>query len=97
MADSADSRVANLVTFAVALGATQAARKVASATWRLGAGKKPPTDATDPNTAAREALLWAVISGAVVGASRMLVNRRLAKPQRERRALTETNGRPAAD
>ncbi|MFT4010017.1 MAG: DUF4235 domain-containing protein [Nocardioidaceae bacterium] len=85
----ASSKVSNAVTLVAALGATAAAKRVADATWKLGAGKKPPTDPTDPETAAREAMLWAVLSGALVGVVRTWVNRRLAKTQRERRALAE--------
>ena len=64
------------------LGATAVAKKAVDATWKLGAGKKPPTDPTDPDVDMREAMLWAVLSGAVVGVAKMWASRRLAKSAR---------------
>jgi hypothetical protein len=62
------------------------AKKAVDATWRLGAGRKPPSDPTDPDVAVREAVLWAVLSGAAVGLARMMVDRRLVASARRRTA-----------
>jgi hypothetical protein len=62
------------------------AKKAVDATWRLGAGRKPPADPTDPDVAIREAVLWAVLSGAAVGVARMAVDRRLVAAARRRAA-----------
>lgn len=64
------------------LGATAAAKKAVDTTWKLGAGKQPPTDPTDPDVELREAMLWAVLSGAAVGVAKMLASRQIAKRAR---------------
>jgi hypothetical protein len=74
---------------AITLGATAVARKAVDATWKLGSGKKPPTDPADPDVRMREAMLWAVLSGAAVGVAKMWASRQLAKKDRhEHRAVT---------
>ncbi|HSV37188.1 MAG TPA: DUF4235 domain-containing protein [Nocardioidaceae bacterium] len=81
------SGVIGLVT---TLGATAVAKKAIDATWKIGAGKKPPTDPTDPDVQAREAMLWAVLSGAIVGAAKMWATRRVSKSARnDQRILAE--------
>ncbi len=66
------------------LAAAAVARKAASATWKVGAGRKPPGDPTDPDNTLGEAVLWGVMSGAAVGIAQILISRRLAKGERER-------------
>lgn len=62
------------------------AKKAVDATWRLGSGKRPPSDPTDPDVAIREAVLWAGLSGAAIGLARLMVDRRLAATARRRAA-----------
>ena len=79
------SSVIGLVT---TLFATAVAKKAVDATWKLGAGKKPPTDPTDPDVQMREAMLWAVLSGAAVGVAKMWASRQMAKSaRRDQRTL----------
>ncbi len=62
------------------------AKKAVDATWRLGSGRKPPSDPADPDVAIREAVLFAVLTGAAVGMARLFVDRRLAAAARHRAA-----------
>lgn len=71
------------------LGATAVAKKAVDATWKLGAGRKPPTDPTDPDVRLREALLWAVLSGAAVGVAKMWAARQIARRARGDRAAVK--------
>lgn len=76
-----------LLDVAIALGATLAARKVVNATWRIGAKKSPPTDPADPEVQLREAMVFAVLSGAAVAVAKLLVTRKAASRERHTRAL----------
>lgn len=78
----------NVVALVSTLGATAVAKKAVDATWKVGShGKTPPTDPSDPEIELREAVLFAVLSGAVIGVVRMLISRKLAqKERREARA-----------
>jgi len=78
----------NAVALVSTLGATAVAKKAVDATWKLGAkGKQPPTDPADPDIELREAILFAILSGAVVSVVRLFIARRLAqKERREARA-----------
>ena len=84
MSGKADNAVAMVST----LGATAVAKKAVDATWKLGAkGKQPPTDPADPDIELREAVLFAILSGAVVSVVRLFIARKLAaKERREARA-----------
>ena len=75
-------KAGNVIGLVTTLGATAVAKKAVDATWKLGAGKKPPTDPTDPEVQVREAMLWAVLSGAAVGVAKMWASRRLATSAR---------------
>jgi hypothetical protein len=73
----------NAVALASTLGATAVVKKAVDATWKVGAkGKQPPTDPTDPEFTLREALLFAMISGAAISVVRTLIARRLARSER---------------
>jgi hypothetical protein len=58
--------------------AAAAAQKGLSALWRLATGDDPPTIPEDPDTSWREAVAWAVLSGAVIGVARLAATRRAA-------------------
>lgn len=58
--------------------AATAAQKGLTAAWRLATGDDPPTIPEDPDTSWREAVAWAVMSGAVVGVARLVATRRAA-------------------
>ena len=86
-------KATNLIALGTALGATALAKKIVDATWKLGAGRKPPSDPSDPDVNLNEAMLWAVLSGAAVGVATMWAarqwarNARRARRRRSRRAL----------
>ena len=78
----------NAVALISTLGATAVAKKAVDATWKMGSrGKTPPTDPADPEVELREAILFAVLSGAVISVVRLFIARKLAqKERREARA-----------
>jgi Protein of unknown function (DUF4235) len=69
---SAFSAVAAFVAAAVA-------RKGLTTSWRAATGKKPPSNPADPDVNLTEAVLWAVLSGAVITIARMLATRRAVR------------------
>ena len=89
-------KASGVVGLATTFGATAVAKKAIDTTWKIGAKKKPPTDPTDPNVDMREAMLWAVLSGAAVGAAKMWASRRIAQSARNDQkmlaALKAANG-----
>ena len=58
--------------------AAAAAQKGLAAAWKLATGEEPPTIPEDPETSWREAITWAVVSGAVIGVARLAATRRAA-------------------
>ena len=78
----------NAVALISTLGATAVAKKAIDATWKLGSrGKTPPTDPADPDIEIREAIVFAILSGAAVSVVRLFIARKLAqKERREARA-----------
>jgi Protein of unknown function (DUF4235) len=61
-----------------AIGAAVLARKVLTTAWKTTTGNPPPTNPESPDVTWREALAWAVVSGAAVGVARMLATRKAA-------------------
>jgi Protein of unknown function (DUF4235) len=61
-----------------ALLAAAAAQRGLSAAWKLATGDDPPTIPEDPETSWRDAIAWAVVSGAVIGLARLVATRRAA-------------------
>jgi len=61
-----------------AVGSGIAANKVLTTLWRKGVGGEPPINPESDDTSWGEALLWAVLSGAVVGAARLVFRRNAA-------------------
>lgn len=73
----------NVVALVMTLGATALAKKAVDTVWKLGArGKEPPTDPADPDIEVREAVLFAILTGAAVSVVRLFIARRLAKSER---------------
>jgi hypothetical protein len=72
------SKTWTLFGLAATLGATMAARKAMTATWKLSTGKKPPSNPEHPDVSMGEAVAWAVASGVAVGLARMLATRKAA-------------------
>ncbi len=61
-----------------ALVAAALAKKVLNSSWRAATGKNPPENPADPDVDVWEAVLWATISGTIVGLARMFAQRRAA-------------------
>jgi len=72
------SRLYTVMGLVATLGATVAARKVMTATWKLSTGKQPPSNPEHPDVSIGEAVAWAVASGVAVGLARMLAGRKAA-------------------
>jgi hypothetical protein len=72
------SRTWTLFGLAATLGATMAARKAMTATWKLSTGKQPPSNPEHPDVSMAEAIAWAAASGVAVGLARMLATRKAA-------------------
>ena len=76
------SKVWTLMGLAATLGATMAARKAMTATWKLSTGKAPPSNPEHPDVSIGEAVAWAVASGVAVGVARMFATRAAADSYR---------------
>jgi len=72
------SKVWSLMGLGATLGATMAARKAMTATWKLSTGKKPPSNPEHPDVSLGEAVTWVVASGVAVGLARMFATRAAA-------------------
>lgn len=79
----------NISALVLTLAATAVAKKIADATWKIGAGKEPPTDPADPDIELREAVVWAIVSGAIISLVRMFISRRFAKKERRQTKARE--------
>lgn len=53
------------------------ARRGTEKSWKMIAGKNPPTEDTNSEVDLKEAASWALVSGAVVGLARLAVRRGL--------------------
>jgi hypothetical protein len=85
----------NVVALAATLGATALAKKAVDTTWKVGSrGKTPPTDPADPDVELREAVVFALLSGAAVSVVRLFIARRLAQKER-REARVQGQVKPA--
>ncbi len=73
----------NVVALISTLGATALAKKAVDTTWKVGSkGKTPPTDPADPDVELREAIVFALLSGAAVSVVRLFIARKLAQKER---------------
>ena len=73
----------NLMALVSTLGVTALVKKAVDKTWQIGSkGKKAPNDPTDPDVTVQEAILFAVISGAVIQVVRTMLARRFARNER---------------
>ncbi len=72
------SKTWSVFSLASTLGAATAARKTLNTSWKAATGNEPPANPADPDVAMREAVAWAIASGAVIQLARMLATRRAA-------------------
>ena len=73
------------------------AKKLLNTSWRAATGKNPPENPADPDVDVWEAVLWAAVSGTIVGLARMLAQRKAASyyhPLRRPPAAPAREGRP---
>ncbi len=68
-----------ILSVAAALGASVVARKITDGTWKFVSGKESPENPEDPEIDVKEAVAFAVLSGAVIGLARMLANRQATR------------------
>lgn len=75
---------------AAAVGAGVVARKLTDGTWKFVSGGDSPMNPDDPEIDIKEAIIFALFSGALIALARMLANREttkvLAKSQGKSRA-----------
>ena len=72
------SKVWSAFSLIAVLGAAAVAKKALNTGWKAATGKNPPANPADPDVAAKEAVAWAVVSGALIGLARMAAARRAA-------------------
>lgn len=80
MASSTDSssKLYSAFSLVAALGAAAMAKKGLNTSWRAATGKNPPANPADPDVSIGEAVMWAAVSGTLIGVARMLATRRAA-------------------
>jgi len=66
------------------IGGSFLARRAADQVWQL-LSDDPPPDLDDPTQDLREVLVWSLISGVLVGLTRLLLRRRFARHRQPRR------------
>ncbi|MFX0538661.1 DUF4235 domain-containing protein [Ornithinimicrobium sp. Y1847] len=71
--------VAKVLTAGAAVAASFIARKATDGTWQFVTGKDSPQNPEDPDIDIKEAIAFAVLSGALIGLARMLANRETTK------------------
>ncbi len=78
MASGESSKVGSVFSLVAVLGAAAATKKVLNTSWKAATGKTPPANPADPDVDVKEAVTWAVVSGALIGLARMFAARRAA-------------------
>jgi hypothetical protein len=78
MANAVDKLGWKLMGVGTATAAATATRKAAERVYQSGIGEAPPENPSSPEVPLRQAILWAVLSGVVVGLVRLLVERTAA-------------------
>jgi hypothetical protein len=70
-----EDKVWNGVAGAAAVAAVTASKPLIERGWRAAFGSEPPGNPAHQDVAWRDAILWAVITGAVVGLVRLVAQR----------------------
>jgi uncharacterized protein DUF4235 len=78
MANAVDKLGWKLMGVGTATAAATATRKAAERVYQSGLGEAPPENPSSPEVPLRQAILWAALSGVVVGLVRLLVERTAA-------------------
>ena len=69
--------VGGIAATALLMASSALARRGTEKSWTMIAGKAPPIDDSNAEVDLREAVTWALVSGAVVGLTRFAVRRGL--------------------
>jgi hypothetical protein len=72
------SKAYSAFSLVAALGAAALVKKGLNTSWRAATGKNPPANPADPDVSIGEAVMWAAVSGTMIGVARMLASRRAA-------------------
>ncbi|HEV2796611.1 MAG TPA: DUF4235 domain-containing protein [Nocardioides sp.] len=72
------SKVFSAFSLVAAIGAAAVAKKALTTAWRAATGKNPPANPADPDVGMGEAVMFAAVSGTLIGVARMLAARRAA-------------------
>ena len=75
--NSKHSLAGGVVATALLMASGALARRGTEQSWALIAGKEPPTEDANSEVDLKEAVTWALVSGAVVGLTRLAVRRGL--------------------
>lgn len=59
-----------------AIGAGTLAKQASEKGWKAVMASDPPANPEDPDTEMREAILWAIASGAIIAVARMYASRK---------------------
>lgn len=73
-----EDKVWNAVASAVAVGAVAASKPMIERSWKVVTGSEPPGNPAHEDVAWRDAIMWAVITGAVIGLVRLVAQRSAA-------------------
>jgi hypothetical protein len=73
-----EDKVWNAVASGAAIGAVVASKPVLERSWRLVFRSDPPGNPAHHDVAWRDALLWALLTGALVGVIRLVAQRAAA-------------------
>lgn len=76
--DGSSSKTYSAFSLVAAIAAASVAKKGLNTSWRAATGKNPPANPADPDVGLAEAVMWAAISGTMIGVARMLATRRAA-------------------
>jgi hypothetical protein len=73
-----EDRMWQAVATGAAVGGVALTRPLVERTWRVVVGSEPPGNPAHESVAWRDAILWALVSGAVVGMIRLVAQRTAA-------------------
>lgn len=76
--ENSSSKFYTAFSLVAAIGAAAVAKKALNTSWRAATGKNPPANPADPDVGLAEAVMWAAVSGTLIGVARMLATRRAA-------------------
>jgi hypothetical protein len=73
-----EDRMWSVLASAAAVAAVGGAKPLLERGWRLTFGSEPPGNPAHQDVSWREALLWALVTGALVGVIRLITQRLMA-------------------